>query len=291
MNDRQIDCFLEAARNLNFTRAAEILKLPQPAVSRYISSLESELGMKLFKRESNRKIVLTNAGKTYYNLFQRTAVELAHTRESLAVSPEVLKLGINIGWSTSEYLMKAVRLCQQKNPTFHIEYQCLPFHDLTAALEDKRLDAVIAFENYLTHSLEFQTERITSLQRSIVYSKNLPDFDQIKNPADFYPYDFLIADDPVIRQIARESNSIFRAFQFIPHFRTLPNQETVFSYVENGLGVALLDEWCNILHHPHMLHMNIGETITVAIARRRGAPSTVDLFRESLINVFQIKKN
>ena len=33
MNDRQIDCFLEVARQLNFTRAAETLRLPQPAVS------------------------------------------------------------------------------------------------------------------------------------------------------------------------------------------------------------------------------------------------------------------
>ena len=65
----------------------------------------------------------------------------------------------------------------------------------------------------------------------------------------------------------------------------------VFSYVENGLGVALFDEWCNILQHPRMLHMNIGETITVALARRRGAPSSADMFRDSLLNVFQGKKN
>ncbi|MBR0445142.1 MAG: hypothetical protein IJK14_07225, partial [Clostridia bacterium] len=161
----------------------------------------------------------------------------------------------------------------------------------TAALKEKRLDAVIALENYLTHSQEFETVRLTSLQRNILYSKNLPNFDQIKTPADFYPYDFLIADDPVIRRLVRESESIFRAFHFIPRFRTLTNQETVFSYVENGLGVALFDEWCNILQHPRMLHMNIGETITVALARRRGAPSSADMFRDSLLNVFQGKKN
>lgn len=290
MNDRQIECFLEAARYLNFTRAAEVLRLPQPAVSRYIASLENELNIKLFKRENNRKITLTAAGKSYYNLFQRTQSELMHTREALSVKPEFLQLGIQIGWSTSDYLLKAVRLCQQKNPSFRVAYECLPLHELSAALREKKLDSVIAFENYLTHSLEFETERVTSIQRMILYSKNLPDYDQIRNPANFYPYDFLIADDPLIRHLVNESESIFRSFHFIPRYRTLANQETVLSYVENGLGVALLDEWCYIQHHPRMLHMNIEETIPVALAWRRDTSSSVELFRESLQTVFQNKK-
>ncbi len=287
MNDRQIECFLEAARYLNFTRAAENLTLPQPAVSRYIASLENELGKKLFVRESNRKIALTSAGRAYFNLFQRTATELAHTRDMLSVTPEILHLGINIGWSTSEYLPAAIDFCRKQNPKFHVSYECLPFHALTAALREKRLDAVISLENYLMHSFEFETERFTSLQRTILYSQNLPDCEQIKNPADFYPYDFLIADDPLIRHLVQESEDIFRSFHFMPRYRTLPNQETANSYVENGLGVALRDEWCHILHHPRMLHMNIEETIPVALAWRRDAPAAVELFRKALLYVFQ----
>mgnify|MGYP002626356975 CR=1 FL=1 len=287
MNDRQIECFLEAARYLNFTRAAENLTLPQPAVSRYIASLESELGVRLFVRESNRKIVLTPAGRAYFNLFQRTATELAHTRDALSVVPEMIHLGINIGWTTSEYLPKVVEFCRQRNPKFYVAHECLPFHELTAGLREKRLDAVISLEDYLMHSLEFETERFTSLQRSILYSKNLPNYEQIKNPADFYLYDFLIADDPLIRHLVQESENMFRSFRFMPRYRALPNQETVNSYVENGLGVALRDEWCHILHHPHMLHMNIEETIPVALAWRRDAPAAVELLREALLFAFQ----
>ena len=106
-------------------------------------------------------------------------------------------------------------------------------------------------------------------------------------PADFYPYDFLIADDPLIRHLVQESENFFFSFRFMPRCRTLPNQETVHSYVENGLGVALLDEWRHILHHPRMLHMNIEQTIPVALAWRRDAPASVELFREALLYVFQ----
>ena len=288
MNDRQIECFLEAARSLNFTRAAEKLTLPQPAVSRYIASLEAELGLPLFTRESNRKITLTEAGKAYFNLFQRTATELAHTRLALTDAPEVLRLGINLGWVTSDYLPRVVEQCRLRNPKFRLSYECLEFQNLTASLREKRLDAVIGLENYLIRSQDFETARFTSLRRNIVYSKRLPDYEVIRNPADFYPYDFLIADDPLIRQLVQEGESIFRAFHFVPRFRTVVNQETVHSYVENGLGVALLDEWCTILHHPTLLHMNIAENIPVALAWRRDADAaSIELFRDALLYVFQ----
>lgn len=288
MNSRQIECFLEAARELNFTRAAEKLRLPQPAVSRYIASLENELDIRLFTRERNRRITLTEAGKAYFNIFQRTETELTHIRTILTEKPEVLRLGINLSWSSSAYLPRAVQRCEEQNPKFRLSYQCLDFREMTAALREKRLDAIIGLESYLIHAQEFETERITSIERMVVYSRKLPGCENIKTPADFYPYDFLIADDPLILQLMRESETIFRAFHFVPRLKTLPNQETVHSYVENGLGVALLDEWCNMLHRPTILHMSIGEMIPVAMAWRKNArPSTTELLCTALHDVFQ----
>ena len=288
MNSRQIDCFLEAARELNFTRAAENLRLPQPAVSRYIASLETELGTKLFTRERNRKITLTEAGKAYFNLFQRTTTELSHTRTVLTEKPQALRLGVNLSWSSSSYLPRAIQRCEQENPKFRLTYQCLDFHDMVAALRDKRLDAIIGMESYLIRAPEFDIERITSLERLVVYSQMLPDYDKIKTPADFYPYDFLIADDPLIRQLMQESETIFRSFHFVPRLKALPNQETVHSYVENGLGIALLDEWCNLLHRPKVLHMAIGEKIPVAMAWRKNTkPTAAELLCAALHDVFQ----
>lgn len=63
MNDRQIKAFLEAARLLNFTKAAEKLYVPQSQVSRAIAALEKELGTVLFERENSRSITLSPAGR------------------------------------------------------------------------------------------------------------------------------------------------------------------------------------------------------------------------------------
>ena len=55
---------MAVANTLNFSRAAERLRLAQPAVSHQISSLEDELGVKLFHRTS-KSVRLTQEGYLY----------------------------------------------------------------------------------------------------------------------------------------------------------------------------------------------------------------------------------
>ncbi|MCW7541049.1 LysR family transcriptional regulator [Aquabacterium sp. A7-Y] len=57
-------CFEAAARHESFTKAADELALTQSAVCRQIASLESYLGVPLFRR-TRRGVVLTEAGATY----------------------------------------------------------------------------------------------------------------------------------------------------------------------------------------------------------------------------------
>ncbi len=57
----QLRYFLKIAEHGNFTRAAEDLKISQPALSRSIQKLEEELEQPMFERQT-RKLVLTEAG-------------------------------------------------------------------------------------------------------------------------------------------------------------------------------------------------------------------------------------
>ena len=59
----QLEYFLEAARQRNFTRAAGRLHLAQAALSEQMRNLEGELGTPLFHR-GRRETVLTAAGET-----------------------------------------------------------------------------------------------------------------------------------------------------------------------------------------------------------------------------------
>lgn len=70
MNDRQLFCFLVASRTLNFSRAAQELFITQPALSYQIRSLEKELGVELFDRDTTH-VQLTPAGLAFLNPAQQ----------------------------------------------------------------------------------------------------------------------------------------------------------------------------------------------------------------------------
>ena len=61
MDIRELQYFLEIAREQNITRAAEKLHISQPPLSRQMQALEEELGVQLFIR-GKRKITLTTEG-------------------------------------------------------------------------------------------------------------------------------------------------------------------------------------------------------------------------------------
>ena len=79
MEFRTLKYFLTVAREENITRAAALLHLTQPTLSRQLMQLEEELGVKLFRR-SQHHIVLTEAGM----LLRRRAQEIVELAEKTA---------------------------------------------------------------------------------------------------------------------------------------------------------------------------------------------------------------
>jgi LysR family transcriptional regulator, transcriptional activator of the cysJI operon len=73
MMDFRIDTFLAVCRHMNFTKAAEVLNITQPAVSQHIHYLEDLYNAKLFGYEG-KKMYLTNAGHILY----QAAVTMKH---------------------------------------------------------------------------------------------------------------------------------------------------------------------------------------------------------------------
>ena len=65
MNLENIKYFISLAECLNFTKAAEKEHMTQTSMSRKISGLEDELGIRLFYRD-NHQVVLTDAGREFY---------------------------------------------------------------------------------------------------------------------------------------------------------------------------------------------------------------------------------
>ena len=76
MELRVLNYFLTVAQEENITKAAQLLHITQPTLSRQLMQLENELGVKLFER-SNHSIILTNDGL----LLKRRAQEIVSLAE------------------------------------------------------------------------------------------------------------------------------------------------------------------------------------------------------------------
>lgn len=83
MNLEQLRGFVEVARLGHFTRAAELLHLAQPSLSRQISALEADLGAELFHRARGH-IALTAAGEALLPLARRMLADADTVRREMA---------------------------------------------------------------------------------------------------------------------------------------------------------------------------------------------------------------
>ncbi len=69
ITDFRLSVFLTVARTLSFTKAAAILSVSQPAISKHIKELESDFGEPLFERKGN-SISLTQKGSSIIPLVE-----------------------------------------------------------------------------------------------------------------------------------------------------------------------------------------------------------------------------
>lgn len=60
MNDWQIECFIAVAETLNFRKAASVLHVSQPALTKQVRALENTLGTQLFDRDTTHVSLTEN---------------------------------------------------------------------------------------------------------------------------------------------------------------------------------------------------------------------------------------
>ncbi len=85
MNLKQLEYFVQVAELGSFSKAAVVLDIAQPALSRQVRSLETELHQQLFLR-NGRGVTLTDAGKRLFDHSVAVMQLMAHAREDLGAS-------------------------------------------------------------------------------------------------------------------------------------------------------------------------------------------------------------
>src|SRR5688500_481484 len=85
--EARLRAFAAVAREGSFSRAASVLYVSQPAISKHLASLESELGAKLVVRD-RRGITLTREGDLLADYVLRAEALLANAQRALATAGE-----------------------------------------------------------------------------------------------------------------------------------------------------------------------------------------------------------
>ncbi len=98
MDINNLKAFIEVADKRSFSRSAESLHLTQPAVSKRIAALESELSARLFDRVG-RRVHLTEAGNVLLPSARQISAELARIEDVICNLGQNVSGKLSIGTS------------------------------------------------------------------------------------------------------------------------------------------------------------------------------------------------
>lgn len=139
---KQMKAFVAVAEHLHFKRAADVLFITQPALSRLIKGLEEELGAQLFQR-TTRQVALTEAGRLFLQecnqvfLHIERGVDLA--RSAAAGDIGHLTVAYN-DFAINGALPAILERFKELHPEVTVELLYMPSHEQYKAINDLLID-------------------------------------------------------------------------------------------------------------------------------------------------------
>ncbi|MGF1518876.1 MAG: LysR family transcriptional regulator [Nodosilinea sp.] len=148
MNLKTLTAFIALAEELHFGRAAQRCGISQPAISRLLSELETDIGVKLLHRTS-REVSLTSAGRGFLDS-ARKAVAYADMAVRAAKAGAVdgidsLTVGMVIG-TEQPTVGKLIAAFKHAHPETRVALRRIDERDIGAALTSGEIDVAIAWD-------------------------------------------------------------------------------------------------------------------------------------------------
>jgi len=187
MELRVLRYYLVVAREENITRAAEILHITQPTLSRQMAELEEELHTRLFER-TNRKITLTESGL----LLRRRAEELVALANKIEHDFQnsddeltgLISIGTGVSAAVSATLPKLLEEYSQNYPQVHFE-----LHTGTAEGIKDKLDKGLLDVGILMEPIEVDKYDFVRLPQKEIWGILMPEDDPLARKSEITPAD------------------------------------------------------------------------------------------------------
>lgn len=145
MELRSLRYFLAVAREENITRAAEVLHIAQPSLSKQLMELEQELGKQLLIR-GKRKITLTEEGILLRKRADEILMLCDKTQQEIAQDSDLIGGVISIGGAQSSAIARATALIANRYPGVTFQFFNGDAETLMEKLDHGALDFGILIE-------------------------------------------------------------------------------------------------------------------------------------------------
>ena len=158
MNTTQLECFLAVADCLNFSKAAERLRLTQPAVSHQIKSLEDELEVELFKR-SSKSVRLTQEGHMFLqyagDILKLSGLSKAQVKQCNRERPSFLSIGCR-GVGDLKLMTPALDMLRREGKRVLPLLKLVPISALDNLLMEGEVQMILSFKETAPQNCTFR---------------------------------------------------------------------------------------------------------------------------------------
>ena len=246
MQLRQLQYFVAVAEQLSFRKAAEILYVTQPLLSKQIADLEDEVGYPLFIRNT-RSVSLTAAGEvmlTEANKLIRQSESLLSNVKNAAKYGEAYGL-LRIGYEESyphEMIGVLFNELRENYPTIDLQVHRYTSNELTNALQKNFIDIgfMLLPEKHIGKHMESKIMACDTLSMavsSLLVERGSPIEDYIR----------LAEDLPIclLEKNAKGLNSITNLCQSMNIYANYIFAETIqdmLVYAESGFAISVMPQ-------------------------------------------------
>lgn len=270
MTQSQIQYFLTVAQELSFSKAAEVLFVSQPAVSRQIALLEQELGVPLFDR-TNHGITITDSGREFEAFFRKAQRQFHALVERARSGSSVVRGRVNIGciegWDISEFYPKLSGFLAEKYPNLKLNLSGFDHDHIFSSLQRGEVDVMIVTENLLRGREGISSAPLVEQRGILLFSAQNP-LAQKPNLSlsDFKDETFYATVSPSINEVTMDILSLGSSADFIPRIEHVPTLSAAYMKLSSGQGVLLCNDWMMAKNNPLFAHFDLDTKRQVSLA-------------------------
>lgn len=235
--------FYVVAETGNITKASEKLCITQPAVTKHIKNLESQLNTPLFIR-TKKGVILNECGEKIF-LKVKQALTLLEDTNNIVKDYNCLNIGtIKIGISTTlmkKYLLKYLEIFHNKYPNIIVDIYTDPTKDLITKLKNGMIDLVIGkfpdnFDKDLNYYELDKTKYIFVANEKYFDLKNI-----ILKSRDLEKYPILLQEYPSNSRISAEKYFESNGIVIEPKMN-IASSNLLIDFINMGYGIGYVTE-------------------------------------------------